>query len=397
MDIVGLNAYATPRQREILAALLSEGSGSKAAAKLGMSKSAVNEARRSVINKAAQRGYSPDHGINHPVPDGFKLKGTSTLYDSVTGEAKIQWVKSTADQVRQDEIFREALEAMAEALPRAEPIKAPEFLDDSLAACYPVGDHHLGMLAWAEEAGEDYNISIGKKLLMGAMDHLVKSSPDCKTGLIALLGDFMHYDSFEAVTPAHRNLLDADGRFPKMVRAAIKSVRYMIAKCLEKHEVVHVIIEIGNHDTASSVFLMECLHNIYEDEPRITIDRSPGHYHYWRFGKCLIGTHHGDKVKSEKLPLIMATDRAVDWGETEYRYWWTGHIHHESKKDYTGCSAESFRVLCPSDAYAANAGYRTGRDMKAIILHKEYGEVARHVVNPRMLEARLAPINTQLQ
>jgi hypothetical protein len=386
MNIDALNEYATPRQRAILAALVSEGSGSKAATKLGMSKSAVNGARRAVINKAAQRGYSPDHGMVHPVPDGFKLKGTSTLYDAATGEAKIQWVKSTADQVRQDEIFREALEAMAEALPRAEPIKAPEFLDANLAACYPVGDHHLGMLAWAEEAGEDYTIAIGKKLLMGAMDHLVKSSPDCKTGLIALLGDFMHYDSFAAVTPAHHNLLDADGRFPKMVRAAIKTIRYMIAKCLEKHELVHVIIEIGNHDTSSSIFLMECLHNIYEDEPRITIDRNPGHFHYWRFGKCLVGTHHGDKVKAEKLPLIMATDRASDWGETEYRYWWTGHIHHESKKDYTGCSAESFRVLCPTDAYATNAGYRSGKDMKAIILHKDYGEVARHVVNPRMLE-----------
>ena len=196
----------------------------------------------------------------------------------------------------------------------------------------------------------------------------------------------MHYDSFEAVTPAHRNLLDADGRFPKMVRAAIKTIRYMISKALAKHKKVHVIIEIGNHDTSSSIFLMECMHNIYEDEPRITIDRSPSHYHYFRFGKCLIGTHHGDKAKFEKLPLIMAADRSTDWGETEFRYWLTGHIHHDSVKEFAGVKCESFRVLAAADAYAANAGYRAGRDMKAIVYHKHFGEVARHTVNPRMLQ-----------
>jgi hypothetical protein len=43
-------------------------------------------------------------------------------------------------------------------------------------------------------------------------------------------------------------------------------------------------------------------------------------------------------------------------------------------------------VLAPLDAYAANAGYRSGRDMKSIIMHKLYGEVGRSIVNPRMLQ-----------
>ena len=83
--------------------------------------------------------------------------------------------------------------------------------------------------------------------------------------------------------------------------------------------------------------------------------------------------------------MIMATDRQKDWGETDYRYWWTGHIHHDSVKEFAGVKCESFRVLAHVDAYAANAGYRSGRDMKAIILHKEYGEVGRHIINPKML------------
>ena len=49
------------------------------------------------------------------------------------------------------------------------------------------------------------------------------------------------------------------------------------------------------------------------------------------------------------------------------------------------CRVESFRVLAPNDAWAENKGYRPQRDMKAIILHRDFGEVARHIVNPNML------------
>ena len=55
-------------------------------------------------------------------------------------------------------------------------------------------------------------------------------------------------------------------------------------------------------------------------------------------------------------------------------------------KDFTGCKVESFRILAPKDAWAAEKGYRAQQDMKAIILHKDYGEVARHIVNPEMLK-----------
>lgn len=321
----------------------------------------------------------------HEIPDGFKLAGTSTLYDCETGEAKLEWVKITADQIRQNEMFQSVMEGMADELPRVKPVSGPKKAAADLCACYPIGDHHTGMLAWHEEAGDDYDLAISEELLMRAVDRLVETALSCESCLIALLGDFLHYDSFTPVTPANRNQLDADSRYPKMVRVAIRMVRYVIERALKRHSQVTVIVEIGNHDPATAIFVAECLANIYEREPRIVIDTSPRHFHYFRFGKNLVGTHHGHGVKMDMLPLIMATDRPQDWGATEYRYVWTGHIHHDSVKDVQGVRVESFRVLPPTDAWAANAGYRSMRDMKSIILHKEYGEVERHIVNPRML------------
>lgn len=320
-------------------------------------------------------------------PDGFRTQGVSTLYDAKTGEPIIEWVKLSADAKRQEEIFKEVIDELTSDLPRIKPAAAPDHTTSSLMACYPVGDMHVGMLSWHEETGANFDLEIAEELLTGAMDHLVGATPACDDAAIVFLGDFMHYDSFEPVTPTAKNQLDADGRFPKMVRVAIRCMRYLIASALAHHKKVRVIVETGNHDLSSTIFLMECLANIYEDEDRLTVDTSPRHVHYFSFGKCLVGTHHGHDIKMEKLPLVMANDRPEEWGNSLYRYWWTGHIHHQKvmAKDHTGVSVESFRVLCPNDAWGDGRGYRPISDMKSIILHRDFGECARYTVNPRML------------
>ena len=392
-----LRQYATDSQWVKLEAWAEHGSKNKAAGALGCDRSAFNNARKVVLRKAAKHGYAPAHDLTHAVPDGYQVRGVSTLYDSNTGEPKIQWVKSEIDQERQHAMFLEVVDALASGLPRIEPIEKPShMLSADLMACYPVGDHHLGMLSWGKETGADWDLKIGEKMLMQASDYLVRAAPACEQALVVFLGDFMHYDSFEPVTPSSRNQLDADSRFPKMVRVAIRCMRYLVETTLKQHGQVHVIVEIGNHDLSSSIFLMECLNNIYENEPRVTIDTSPMHYHYFDFGKCLVGVHHGHGTKMQNLPLIMAADKPELWGSTEYRYWWTGHIHYSktqaavSAQDFTGCSVESFRVLAPEDAWARQKGYRAQRDMKAIILHREYGEVARGTVTPEMFSGAAA-------
>lgn len=319
-------------------------------------------------------------------PDGYKVKGRSTYY-AADGSIKGEWVKTTIEQERQEQMLREAVQGMVDAIPKAKALVGPTSTADNLLACYNVSDHHFGMLSWREETGDDYDLEIAEQLLVGAFDHLVKAAPPCKQALITLMGDLLHYDSFVPETPASRNTLDADGRYPKMVRAAVRSTRYLIKAALVRHKAVHVIVERGNHDPSSSIFLMEALENVYEGEPRVTIDTSPAKFHYYRFGKCLIGIHHGDTVKMKDLPLLMAHDRATDWGETEHRFWWTGHVHHDATQEFPGVKCESFRVLAAKDAWHSEKGYRSKRDMKAIVLHKEYGEVARHTFNPDMLSA----------
>lgn len=390
--------FATERQRAILEAVIEHGSVRAASRALDLTESGstVSKTIAAVKRRAALRGYSPDHDMKHTAPDGFVLRGTSTYYGR-DGKVRGQWVKTKADEARREEIFREAVEAMAESLPREEPVAAPSAtLRSSLLTAYIVSDLHLGMLAWAEETGDSYDLRRAEHLITGAIRQLVASAPASETALLTVLGDFMHYDSFDAVTPKSRNLLDSDSRYPKVVRAAIRILRVALRELLTKHRHVHFIFEAGNHDPSSAAALRECFAAFLEDEPRITVDVSAAKFHYYRFGENLIGTTHGDDAKPNQLPLIMASDRKEDWGQTTYRMWWTAHVHHGASglfvgKDFVGASVESFRILAAQDAWASASGFRSIRDMTAIVLHAKYGPRGRFIVNPQMIDDAVAP------
>jgi hypothetical protein len=100
----------------------------------------------------------------------------------------------------------------------------------------------------------------------------------------------------------------------------------------------------------------------------------------------LIGTTHGDTCKFPKLAGVMAADKPKAWGRTKHRYWYTGHFHSSKVEEYPGVLCEQFRTLAAKDAYTAGAGYRSGRDMRVIVLHKEFGETERHRVDVMQLK-----------
>jgi hypothetical protein len=380
-----LEQYATPGQWRAYCAFTEHGSFHKAAAELGLDRRGVARSVRTLLAKAAAKGYAPEKDLNHPLPDGQVLRGVSTLYDG-DGNLRQQWVKTQQEDIDKVAAWRATIDELVSQVKPADPIPEPPegSIAEEILAGYPIGDHHLGMLAWRIETGEDWDLKIGEKMLWDTLGHLVRVAPAAETALIAFLGDFMHYDGHEAVTPTAGNALDADGRFPKMVRAAIRAMRNTIDQVARKHRNVRVIIEIGNHDLSSSIFLQEAMSVLYENSPRVTIDTSPAHYHYFEFGVNLIGVHHGHGAKAAQLPGIMATDQHEAWGRTQHRVWWTGHVHHMRAQEYPGATVESFRVLAPKDAWHHQKGYRSLRNMQGIAFHRDVGEIARATVNPGM-------------
>jgi hypothetical protein len=368
------------------AVLAADGNMSAAARALGCAKNAVNEAVARVKKEAARMGYSPDHDMVRTVPDGFQVKGVSTYYNK-DGAPAGQWVKSAVDTERQREIMRAAFEALAEELPRAKPVRyTGRAGDDDLLNCYVITDFHMGALSWEPETGAHWDINIAEQTLLAWFERAIAQSPNAQTALLAQISDLLHWDGFDAVTPASKHLLDADTRFPKLVRVAIRVLRRVIEMLLAKHERLHIIMADANHDPVSQVWLREWIAVLYENDPRVTVDTSPSPYNAYEFGKVAIFTHHGHKRKITNVSEVFAAQFREMFGRTKHAYAHTGHLHHVDVKENNLMIVEQHRTLAAPDAYAARGGWITGRDAKVITYHREYGEVGRLTVSFDMVK-----------
>ena len=335
----------------------------------------------------ALQGYSPAHGMTHPVPDGFKVKGVSTLYGE-DGSIKGQWVKSTADAERQREILEAAFAGMADELPRVRRTASPKGTLADLLNCYILTDFHFGALSWAPETGADWDMELAERTLVEWFRQAIAQAPKASTALLAQISDLLHWDGFDAVTPASKHLLDADTRFPKLVRSVIRVLRQVITMLLAAHDRLHIIMADANHDPVSQVWLREWLAVIYENEPRVTVDTSPSPYNAYEFGKVAIFTHHGHKRKVVNVSEVFAGKFREMFGRTKYAYAHMGHLHSIDVKENNLMIVEQHRTLAAPDAYAARGGWLSGRDAKVITYHREYGECGRTVVSFDMVKDR---------
>jgi hypothetical protein len=341
------------------------------------------EVQKEWVNLAQEREASA------PIPDGHVVKGLSTYVDG-QGNVVGQWIKTKAefDTVA---AIKAAIEEFRTKLPRVKPTKGPAHVNSLLLNQYTITDFHLSARAWGEETGGDnYDTEIAEQLLVDWFSAAIAMAPNASMAVFAQLGDFLHYDSMESVTPEHGNVLDADSRFQKVVRVAIRVIRRIIGMLLAKHERVHIIMAAGNHDPASSAWLRELLFALYEDEPRITVDNSPSVYYAFEWGKTALFYHHGHRRKAGDVDGVFAGRFREMFGRCPFSYAHLGHLHNDAVRESPLMRIERHRTLAAPDAYAANGGWLSQRDAKVISYHKHFGEVGRVTVSPQMVRSREA-------
>ncbi len=353
----------------------------------GILHQSVTAALRRLQTHAAVQGYSPAHDMTHAVPDPFRMKGVSTYYDK-DGKPRGQWVKSALDHEKWRVHVVEAAAAMAEDLPRAEPVAFSKSEDVAPQLCnvYTLTDSHVGMLAWHKEGGADWDLKIAEATLTKCFQALIESAPRAGTCVVAQLGDFLHYDGLMPVTPTAGNVLDSDGRFAKMVEVSVRILRHVVRAALNRHEKVVVLMAEGNHDMAGAVWLRIMMKALYENEPRVEVIDSEKPYYTHRHGAVMLAWHHGHLAKKESLPLSFAAEYPRLWGETTYRYCHTGHQHHIDEKEHPGMLVTQHPTLAARDAYASRHGWSALRQIMSVTYHDRYGQVSRNMVSPEMVE-----------
>lgn len=311
----------------------------------------------------------------------------TTIQKNEQGQTVRSWIKNKYSSEERQQVQRATIEALKEELTPYPAIEYTGHKNENLLNCYIVTDYHLGMLAHKEETHDaDWDLKKSEELLSNWFDSAIESSPNASTAILANIGDFLHWDGLEAVTPTSKHVLDADSRFHKVVRAAIKQLRRIIARLLSKHWKVHVVMADANHDPASEVWLRELLAAVYEDNPRVTVDQNPNPYNCYKFGKVALYFHHGHKRKIAEVDRVFAGMYPEIFGATQYRYAHLGHLHSKDMKESQLMVAEQHRTLSPSDAYAARGGWLSGRSAPVITYHKDFGEVGRQTITPEMVK-----------
>jgi hypothetical protein len=337
------------------------------------------------MKRIALRGYSPAHDMTKTVPDGFKVKGVSTLYNR-EGQVAAQWVKSSADDERRYQMMVEAAAALSDDIPRISLMQSPPHGMDALLNVYTITDYHFGMLAWAPETGDDWDTDIAESMLVDWFAAAISQAPHAQSCVLAQLGDFLHFDGLESITPTSGHTLDADTRFSRLVRVVIRTVAKVIDMLMSKYQTVYVLMAEGNHDLAASVWLRELFAARYELNPSVVVDTRPDPYYCYEHGNTSLFWHHGHKHRMAGLDTVFAAKFREVFGRTKHSYAHTGHLHHRDLKETNLMIVEQHRTLAGADAYASRGGWMSGRSSTVITYHKEFGEVGRITISPEMLK-----------
>jgi len=309
-----------------------------------------------------------------------------TVQEDSSGNTTQRWIKYDKLLSKRIEAFENIIESLKEDIEPVPPALVPEHNSNSnLLNQYTLTDYHLGMMSWGEETGADWNTKIAEDTLVKFFQTAIEQSPIAENAIFANIGDFLHWDGLDAVTPANKHVLDADTRFTKLVRVAINVIRRIISMLLDKYKNVYVIMAEGNHDPASSVWLRELLNTFYENEPRININTNPDPYYCVEHGLCFLGYHHGHKSNINKIESVLISKYKNEFGKSKFTYIHTGHLHHQKVVETNLSIIEQHNTLSAKDSYASRGGWNSQRNAKVITYHKLYGEVGRNTINIKMI------------
>lgn len=261
--------------------------------------------------------------------------------------------------------------------PKFKKIKRDKLTDGHLLVIDPA-DVHIGKLSRSFETGEDYNSQIAVKRVLQGVKGILNKVQGFNIDQILFIGgnDILHIDTPKRQTTSGTPQ-DTDGMWYDNFLIA----KQLYVDCIELLlgvADVHFTFNPSNHDYTNGFFLADVIQTYFRGSSNITFDCSISHRKYYRYHSNLISTTHGDGAKCQDLPLLMAQEAQIDWGQTKHRYVYTHHVHHKMSKDYIGVTVESLRSPSGTDSWHHRNGYQHAPKAVEGFLHsKENGQIAR--------------------
>lgn len=340
--------HLTPDQRQALDLREAGKSRAEIARMMGKSERAV----KGLIERA-RKWQSADPAArvaasvakSEVIPHSFWLKtDTHSIY------------YKTPQDSEQADILADIADAFKD-IPPWRPVARPA-RGNNLMTVYPLVDAHFGMKSWGRETGgQDYDLHHAERDIKAAFSGLWDETPQSDHAVLILGGDTLHADDNQGHTQSRAHVVDTDGRLYKTSQVAIGAICWAIEGLARRHHRVTVRVLRGNHDPHAHLILHFALRERYRRTEIVWIEDSARDLYWIRHGRSLIAAHHGDKSGPQRLAMVLS-DTCPEWSATRDRHIFTGHIHHDSIKDYPGVKWWSLRAFCPPDEYGSHFGGR---------------------------------------
>lgn len=190
--------------------------------------------------------------------------------------------------------------------------------------------------------------------------------------------DALHADTLAGTTTKGTAVeTSADPR--EAMRAALYAYIHVIERLAELAPVDAIVIA-GNHDRTLGHALGLALEARFHRDARVRFDTANQPRKFYRYGSTLLGLTHGDGVKPNALPALMAVECPPElWVGSEHREWLQGHVHHSAQMFFLlsgdkGITARSIPALCPPDTWHVWQGYiGSKRAGEVLLYHRERG------------------------
>lgn len=313
-----------------------------------------------------QKPERPDAG---PLPEGHRLKGISRYTD---GQGRLigQWEKTVSDGPDPVEIVRLFRESLNDYRPDVPLIPAPAQVDADTLSLYPLADWHIGA------AAKKWGLEESARHLIDTASRVVAAQDPTETALMVIGGDFTDIDNIDGLTPRHKNPLKPSADYKDVLYAARDIALAYVNLLLQKHKKVDVVAIPGNHDETTYLAVKMFLDGHFHNEPRVSVTDDDDGFYGYMFDNVMLFFHHGHEVKLSQISQKMAALYPKYWGDTEYRYGHTFHIHHKSQylDEQDGAIVESHQSPAPRTQHIRTKGYVAGRGIQSILYHRLEGE-----------------------
>ena len=264
-----------------------------------------------------------------------------------------------------------------EAPPRLPKLKlrSEKDQDPFSVVCTPT-DFHYGKYGWVVETDTGYSRDEARQLLMERTDDLLSliaryGQPERM--YIGIGSDWFHIDTDQNTT-TKLTPQDSDGTYAQIFSEGCQLFIDFLEMVRSFCHNIHLMFMPGNHDRTSSLGLMTLLTHMYKDVEGMTTTTPLTERQYVTYGTSLICLTHGDTCRATDLPGVMAYEAAQDWGASEYRMVFSGHLHHQLVRECKGVTLYQMGSLSGTDRWHHRKGYVGNRRvLSAYLIDKERG------------------------